>query len=83
MRMLSYSIMQTKNFQMSELGLEKEEEPEIKLPTFCWIIEKARGFRKTSTSILSIMLKHLTVWIITNCGKLLKRWEYQTSLPLS
>ena len=26
--------MQTKNFQMSKLGLEKEEEPEIKLPTF-------------------------------------------------
>ena len=23
-----------KNFQMSKLGLEKEEEPEIKLPTF-------------------------------------------------
>ena len=23
------------------------------------------------------------VWIITNCGKLLKRWEYQTTLPAS
>ena len=26
--------MQSKNFQMSKLGLEKEEEPEIKLPMF-------------------------------------------------
>ena len=26
--------MGTKNFQMSKLGLEKEEEPEIKFPTF-------------------------------------------------
>ena len=26
--------MQTKNFQMSKLDLEKEEESEIKLPTF-------------------------------------------------
>ena len=26
--------MWTKNFQVSNLGLEKEEEPEIKLPTF-------------------------------------------------
>ena len=26
--------MQTKNFQLSKLDLEKEEEPEIKLPTF-------------------------------------------------
>ena len=26
--------MQTKNFQLSKLGLDKEEEPEIKLSTF-------------------------------------------------
>ena len=29
------------------------------------------------------MLEPLTLWIITNCGKLLKRWEYQTILPVS
>ena len=29
------------------------------------------------------MLKSLTVWITTNCGKLFKRWEYQTTLPAS
>ena len=29
-----FSIMWTKNFQMSKLGLEKEEELAIKLPTF-------------------------------------------------
>ena len=29
------------------------------------------------------MLKPLTLWIMTNCGKLLKRWEYQTTLPAS
>ena len=39
--------------------------------------------RKTSTSVSLTMLKRLTVWIITNCGKLLKRWEYQTILPVS
>ena len=32
--MLGFSITLTKNFQMSKLGLEKEEELEIKLPTF-------------------------------------------------
>ena len=32
--MLGFNIMQTKNFQMSKLGLEKEEELESKLPTF-------------------------------------------------
>ena len=29
------------------------------------------------------MLKSLTVWIAMNCGKFLKRWEYQTTLPIS
>ena len=29
------------------------------------------------------MLKPLTVWITTNCGKFLKRWEYQTTLSVS
>ena len=27
------------------------------------------------------MPKPLTVWITTNCGKFLKRWEYQTTSP--
>ena len=30
-----------------------------------------------------IMLKPLTVWLTKNCGKFLKRWEYQTPLPAS
>ena len=29
-----FQLMWTKNFQLSQLGLEKEEEPEIELPTF-------------------------------------------------
>ena len=26
-------------------------------------------------------LKPLTLWITANCGKFLKRWEHQTTLP--
>ena len=29
------------------------------------------------------MLKTLTVWITTNCGKFLTRYKYQTTLPAS
>ena len=32
--MIGFSIRRTKNFQMSKLGLEKEEDLESKLPTF-------------------------------------------------
>jgi len=35
-----------------------------------WIIEKAREFQKRSTSALLTILKTLTVWITTNCGKI-------------
>ena len=48
-----------------------------------WTIEKAREFQKTSTSASLTTLKPLTVWITAKCGKFLKRWEYQTTLPAS
>jgi len=45
-----------------------------------WIIEKARGYlKKTSTSASLTTLNPLTVWITTNCGKFFKTWEYQTT----
>ena len=40
-----------------------------------WILEKEREFQKKSTSALLTMPKPLTVWITTNCGKFLKKWE--------
>ena len=44
-----------------------------------WIIKKAREFQRKSTSALLTMPKSLIVWITINCGKFLKRWEYQTT----
>ena len=49
----------------------------------CWIIEKAKEFRKTSISALLTMPKPLTVWITINCGKFWKRWQYQTTWSAS
>ena len=34
-----------------------------------WIIKKAREFRKTAISAVLTMLKPLTIWFTTNCGK--------------
>ena len=75
--------MWTKNFQMFKLDLEKAEEPEIKLPTSVGSSKKQESSRKKSTSALLTTPKHLTVWITTNRGKFLKRWEYQTTLSAS
>ena len=63
--------------------LVKAEEPEIKLPTSTGSSKKQESSRKTSTSASLTMLKPLTLWITTNCGKFFKRWEYQTILPAS
>ena len=47
------------------------------------IYRKQGNSRKTCTSVSLTMLKSLTVWITTNCGKFSKRREYQTTLPVS
>ena len=71
------------NLQMFELDLEKAKEPEIKLPTFFGSLKKQQSSRKTFNSALLTTPKTLTVWITINCGKFLKRWEYQTTLSAS
>ena len=76
---LDFSRTWTKNFQMCKLDWKKAEEVEIKLPT----ILGSRRRQKTATSASLTMLKHLTVWITINCGKSLKKSEYQTTLPAS
>ena len=51
------------------------------IANFHWIIKKARQFQKNICFI--DYAKTLTVWVKTNCGKFLKRWEYQTAWPAS
>ena len=56
------------------------------LISFCYSLEsldhKVREFQKTIYLCFIDYASPLTVWIIINCGKLLKRWEYQTILPV-
>ena len=66
-----------------QVGFRKVRLTRDQVANIHWIIEKAREFQNTSASASLTMLKPLTVWITTNCGKFLKRWEYQTTLPVS
>ena len=45
--------------------------------------KKQESSRETSTSALVTMPKPLTMCITTNCGKFLKRREYQATFPAS
>ena len=77
---LGFSSMWTENFQMYKVGLQKAEEPEIKFPTFVGS-QRKQGNSKISASLT--IWKPLTMCITKECGKFLKRWEYQTTLPVS
>ena len=93
---LGFNSTWTKNFQMCKLDLEKAEESEIKLPQHPLdhrkskrIPEKHSEKKKKSKRIPEILLLHLlllqplTAWITANCGKFLRRWEYQNTLHAS
>ena len=75
LKILQANSMWNKYFQVFKVNLEKAEEPEIKLPTSVGSSKKQESSRKTSSSASLTMLKPLTVWITTNCGKFFKRWE--------
>ena len=79
---LGFSSTWTKNFQIYKMGFKEAEETEIKLPTFVGSWRKQGSSRKMSTSASLTTLKPLTMFI-ANCGKILKRWKSQTSLPVS
>ena len=67
---------------MCKLGFKEAEEPEIKLPICLEPWRKQRSSKNKKKSDTLTTLK-LTAWFKTNCGKFLKRWEYQTTLPVS
>ena len=80
LKILQVRLQQYVNQEIPDVqaGFRKGRGTKEQIVNICWIIEKAREFQKKNSSSL-IMLKHLTVWIKTNCGKFLKRWEYQTT----
>ena len=83
LKILQARLQQCLNQELPDVqaGFKEAEEPEIKLPTFVGSCRKQASSRKTSTSVSLIIPKPLTVWITINCGKFLRRWEYQTTLP--
>ena len=85
LKILQTRLQQYMNHELPDVqdGLEKAEEPEIKLPTSIGSSKKQESSRKTSISALLTMPKPLTVWITKNCVKFFKRWEYKTTWPAS
>ena len=85
LKILQSRLQQHVNWELPDVLAEfiKGRETRDQIVNICWIIEKQENFRRTSTSASLTTLKPLTVWITINCGKFLKRWEYQTTLSAS
>ena len=64
-------------------GFRKGRGTRDQIANICLIIEKAREFQKNIYLCFLGYAKPLTACIMTNCGKLLKRWKYQTILAVS
>ena len=64
-------------------GFRKGRGTRDQMANICWIIKKAREFQKNVYFCFIDYVKAFTVWITINCGKIWKRWEYQTTWPAS
>ena len=71
LKILQARLQQYMNCELPDVqaGLEKAEEPEIKLPTSPGLSKRQESSIKTSISALLTMPKPLTVWITINCRK--------------
>ena len=74
LNILQARLQQYMNHELPDVqtGFRKGRGTRDQIANICWIMEKAREFRKTSISALLTMPKPLTVWIIINCGKFFK-----------
>ena len=81
LKILQARLQQYVNRELPDIqaGFRKGRGTRDQIATSAESSKKQESSRKTFTSTLLTMPKSLTVPITTKCGKLLKRWEYQTT----
>ena len=80
LKILQVRLQQYVNCELPDVqaGFRRGRGTRDQIANICGIIEKAREFQK-NIYFCFIDYAKAFVWIPTNCGKLLKRWEYQTT----
>ena len=83
-KILQARLQQYMNRELRDIqpGFRKGRGTRDQIANICWIIEKAREFQK-NIYFYFIDYAKTFVWIMTDCGKFWKRWEYQTTWPAS
>ena len=67
----------------AQAGFKKARGTRDQINNICWIIKEAREFQKNISFCFIDYAKGFDCVDHNNCGKFLKRWEYQTTLPAS
>ena len=82
LKILQARLQQYVNHELPDVqaGFRKGRGTRDQIANICWIIEKARVFRK-NIYFCFIYYAKAFVWITINCGKFWKRWEYHTTWP--
>ena len=85
LKILQARLQQYMNRELQDVqvGFRKGRGTRDQIANIRWIMEKGREFQKIPISALLTIPKPLAVWITINCGKIWKRWEYQTTWPAS
>ena len=84
LKILQAGLQQSLNCELPDVqaGFRKGRGTRGQIANIHWMIKKAREFQK-NIYFCFIDYAKTFVWITTNCGKLLKRWEYKTTWPAS
>ena len=85
LQILQASLQQYINCELPDVqtGFRKGRGTRNQIANICWIIEKAREFQKNIFFCFIDYAKDFDCVDHNNLGKFFKRWEYQTTLPVS
>ena len=85
LKILQARLQQYVNCELPNVqaGFRKGRETRGQIVNICWIMEKTREFQKNIYLCFIDHAKPLTVYNTYNCGKFLKRREYQTTFLAS
>ena len=78
LKILQTRLQQYVNQELPDVQarFRKDRRTRDQIANICWIIEKAREFQKNVYFRFIDYAKAFDLWIMTNCGRFLKRQEY-------
>ena len=85
LKILQARLQQYMNHELLDVqaGFRKDRRTRDQMANIHWIIEKAREFQKNIYYCFINYAKAFDCVDDNNCGKFWKRWEYQTTWPVS